>query len=116
MGFSEGLTAVQTDAGWGFIDTAGAPVIKPQFDDVYDGGFHEGSIAAKLGGEWGYSDKTGKFFIKPRFYQAEPFGDGVAKVAEGGALLSTWGCINRSGESVVCTPGHLLGASQVPRR
>jgi hypothetical protein len=109
--FSEGLAAVQTDAGWGFIDLTRALAIRPQFDDVYDGGFHEGTIAAKLGGKWGYIEKSGSFLIKPRFEEAEPFGNGVAKVRDG----STWGCINPSGESVVCTWGHLLDASQVAR-
>lgn len=102
MGFSEGLAAVETDAGWGFIDMTGAFAIKPQFDDVYSG-FVRGSIPANLGGLWGYIDKTGKFFIKPRFNEVQPFYEDVARVRDG----DRWGCINPSGESVVCTPGHL---------
>ncbi|HVQ39627.1 MAG TPA: WG repeat-containing protein [Pyrinomonadaceae bacterium] len=61
--FSEGLAAVKTDDGWGFIDPTGKMVINPQFDEV--GSFQDGLTFVKVLGKEAYITKTGAFVIDP---------------------------------------------------
>ena len=53
--FSEGLAAVQVDAGWGYIDQTGAVVIEPRFKDARP--FAEGLAAVWSGLKRGYIDQ-----------------------------------------------------------
>ena len=83
--FSEGLAAVQQGKLWGYIDTKGNMVIKPQFvraEYFFDGlarvwkpGAH-GTYASL----WGYIDKTGKLVYETKFEEASDFSDGMALV------------------------------------
>jgi hypothetical protein len=61
--FSEGLAAVKTDDGWGFIDTAGRTVIVPRFDKV--GSFEDGLASVTIHGKETYITKTGAFVLDP---------------------------------------------------
>lgn len=61
--FSEGLAAVKTDDGWGFIDTTGKMVIDPQFDDVQS--FQDGLAFVTVLGKEAYITKTGAFVVDP---------------------------------------------------
>ncbi|HMP50939.1 MAG TPA: WG repeat-containing protein, partial [Candidatus Melainabacteria bacterium] len=77
--FSEGLAAVKIPSNgplvekfgndsaalWGFIDSTGNFVIKPQFQDA--GPFREGLSAVASGGKYGFIDRDGTFEIKPQF-------------------------------------------------
>lgn len=77
--FSEGLAAVKIPSSgplveklgkdsaelWGFIDSSGKFVIKPQFQDA--GPFREGLAAVASGGKYGFIDRDGTFEIKPQF-------------------------------------------------
>lgn len=79
--FSEGLAGVSvSNCGneycYGYIDTTGNIVIKPQFKTV--GKFHEGTADVRMpNGKWGVIDKTGKFIIPPIYDGAYPFYEGI---------------------------------------
>jgi hypothetical protein len=61
--FSEGLAAVKTGDGWGFIGPTGRMVIDPQFDAVT--GFQDGLAFVIALGKEAYITKTGTFVIDP---------------------------------------------------
>ena len=56
--FYEGLAAFARDGKWGFMDTKGTVVVKPEWDEV--GKFYGGYAGVKRGGKWGGIDKTGR--------------------------------------------------------
>lgn len=90
--FSEGLAIVVVGNQYGYIDTTGKMVIRPQFE-VPEGmsqglginwlpiSFSEGLAAAAFGGKYGYINKTGEFLIDPQFDSAKAFSDGLAWVS-----------------------------------
>jgi hypothetical protein len=61
--FSEGLAAVKTDDGWGFIDITGKMAIEPQFE--FAGGFRDGIAFVTALGKDAYITKTGAFVVNP---------------------------------------------------
>ena len=63
---------------WGFIDTNGREVIKPQFRSI--GEFAEGLCPARSTGNYGYINNTGKYLIQPQYDYAMPFENGHAQV------------------------------------
>ena len=71
--FSEGLAAVREKTTFGYIDTSGRTVIKPQFDLA--GAFGGGLAPVKIGEKWGYVDTTGALTIEPQFDDAGAFID-----------------------------------------
>ncbi|MCK9205120.1 MAG: WG repeat-containing protein [Bacteroidales bacterium] len=94
--FSEGLAAVRFDNKWGFINTSGKTVIKPQFDDVA-AGFCNGLAPVGKNGQWGYINRSGSFVITPQFDDADIFYCDLARVWY---LDGTEGYVNKSGEVV----------------
>jgi hypothetical protein len=72
------LARVQVGDLWGFINTTGKFIVKPQFSYVYM--FSEGLAAIKLNNKWGYIFQTGETVIKPQFDNIGPFSDGLARV------------------------------------
>jgi hypothetical protein len=66
------------DGKFGFIDTTGAWVLQPVFDEAMR--FREGLAPVKQNGKWGYIDISGKFEIEPQFDYAIPFSEGLALV------------------------------------
>ncbi|WP_051805799.1 WG repeat-containing protein [Streptomyces sp. NRRL F-2747] len=106
--FREGLAAVRTEAGAGFLDTSGGFVIRPQYAAA--GPFAPNGLAGvrmEDGGRCGYVDRTGRTVIGPRFDGAKPFGpDGVAPVRVG----DLWGLIGEHGEWVVEPSFSMLGS------
>ena len=67
------------DSLWGFIDTHGNWVIKPQFQGAMR--FEEGLAPIKLGDLWGYVDQNGTAVIPPQYTEAHYFNNGLARVA-----------------------------------
>jgi len=61
--FSEGFAAVQVGRKWGFIDTTGQTVIKPQFNSA--GEFRGGLASVTTDNGKGYIDKTGRYVWPP---------------------------------------------------
>jgi WG containing repeat len=83
--FSEGLAPVKQGNLWGYIDTKGRLVIKPQFvraEYFFDGLARVRKPDAKsvTGSLWGYIDKTGKLVHETKFEEAFDFSDGMALV------------------------------------
>lgn len=72
-GFSEGLAAVRTPQGWGYVDDSGDFVIEPRF--AVAGSFSGGvAVVAEGSGAW-----------PPEWYVITPTGEAVDDVAWGGA-------------------------------
>ena len=61
--FGDGLVAVKTDDGWGFIDTTGKMVISPQFD--WAGTFDQGLARVTVLGKDAYVTTAGAFVVDP---------------------------------------------------
>ena len=70
-----------SEALWGFIDTNGNWVIKPQFQDAYR--FHDGLARVELNDKWGYVNESGLLIVPAQYTEAHDFGDGLARVATG---------------------------------
>lgn len=81
--YSDGLAAVKTENGWGFVDENGDFAIEPAFEAV--GSFSEGLCAAitEAGEQWGYIDKSGKVVVEGQYTAAAEFSDGFALVKRG---------------------------------
>lgn len=89
------MAKVKIDDRWGFIDTAGRKVVRPEYKDADD--FKEGLGRVKTSDKkWGYVNKSGTIVIKPVFESADPFVDGLALVEFDGKK----GYIDRSGKFV----------------
>lgn len=101
--FQEGLAAVRIEGKWGYIDTTGYIVIKPQFKDdtyshiLYD--FSEGFAPVKIKDKWGFINTTGRVVIEPQFedYDYDGFVEGLAAVK----VKKKWGFIDKSGNIVI---------------
>jgi hypothetical protein len=63
---------------WGYINSSGAVVIQPKFDEAKK--FSEGRAAVKLNDAWGFIDTTGNLVIQTQFVNAEPFSHSIAVV------------------------------------
>lgn len=109
-GVKEGLLyAVDKRAAYGYIDTSGREVIKPQYYGSF--GFSEGLARTAVKTEdngsatvkWGYINPAGHFIIDPKFDDAGDFTEGLAAVAicdpDGGP--KRWGYIDTGGEFVI---------------
>jgi formylglycine-generating enzyme required for sulfatase activity len=88
---------------WGYIDTQGAWVAEPRFDEVDS--FHNGLAAVRVGSKWGFINVKGAMIIEPRFYGAGRFADnGLAKVDIDGNKRGDggkWGYIDTKGAMVI---------------
>ena len=93
---------------WGYIDTTGAYVVEPRFDDA--SAFTEGLAAvAEFDGKdrkCGYIDSTGEYAIGPKFSDCGVFaGNGLAPVCvydkSGRENTEKWGYIDKAGEFVI---------------
>ena len=99
---SEGLVAVRTREGWGYLDRSGRGAIAPRFEEAGD--FSGGLAPARLPGEpCGYVDRAGAFAIPPRFRACRPFSGGLARVdlATGPDQAEAVAFVDRSGRVVV---------------
>ena len=106
--FSEGLAAVKSDAGWGFIDPTGKEIVPCKYDQV--GNFSDGMAPVKLNEQWSFIDKTGKVLnqlsLKHDNYNISylDFHDGMANVVLGSGDSFLGGYIDTEGNEVIpCT-------------
>ena len=81
------LAPAKLDNLWGYINTNGEFVIKPQFIDanVFNNGLAKVQVIRKDSNGlenklWGFIDKTGKFVVEPKYYDAADFYEGFAAV------------------------------------
>jgi hypothetical protein len=105
--FSEGLAAMpdpcSSSGRWGYIDTDGQFMIKPQFNDAQD--FSQGLAAVQIGEKWGFVNPKGEIVIEPHYMSAGRFSEGLAWVRlcgyHGGRYTCPYGYINRQGKMVI---------------
>jgi hypothetical protein len=93
--FQDGFAVVEKDGRYGFINTKGDLVIKPQFDGA--SGFSEHLAAVKVEEKYGYIDEHGHFIIQPKFKEAWDFCEGLAAVK----IDDKYGYIDKSGQPVI---------------
>jgi len=97
---------------YGYVDTSGAVVIRPQFQGAFD--FSEGLavVAVKANGatKYGYIDKSGAWVIQPQFDNAGFFSEGLAAVGTRTSGTDadptwitdySWGYIDKTGTVVI---------------
>lgn len=86
------LRPIQQNGKWGYIDSTGRIVVKPQFAWAEE--FSEGLAAFENeDGKHGYIDETGRIVIDPKFDSWTGFSEGLAAVS---ADLE-WGFIDKTG-------------------
>lgn len=74
----ERLYRIRENDLYGFIDTNGTTIIKPQFHSA--GEFSEGLAPARLHGRYGFIDRTGNYVIAANYALAFSFSNGIAQV------------------------------------
>src|SRR5215471_4324224 len=97
------LYPIREDRKLGFINRAGAVVVKPQYDAV--GEVREGRIRVTTGAKSGYIDLTGKVVVEPQYDTAGEFRDGRAIVR----IESQYGLIDPAGKRIADIPYRVLG-------
>jgi len=95
--------AIQQNGKWGYIDRAGAVVVKPQFDFAHD--FAEGFAVVERNGKYGIINQHGEFVIPLELGYAFPFSSGLA--AAGNEKL---GYVDGSGKFVIAPQFDMVGS------
>lgn len=86
------LRPIQQNGKWGYIDSTGKIVIKPQF--VWAEEFSEGLASFQNeDGMHGYIDESGTVVIEPKYDSVTDFSEGLAAVS----LDFGWGYIDKTG-------------------
>ena len=93
--FSEGLTCVEKDGKYGFIDTIGKVVVPCQYDDADS--FSDGFARVKKDGKWRYIDTTGKEVIPCQYDNGYSFNKGFVVVVKD----MKFGFIDLTGKEVI---------------
>ena len=88
----DGISAIQKDGKWGFIDKTGNQIIPCLYDSVC--GFHEGLAAVQLNNKWGAVNNVGELIIPYSYNDPLWFDEGLAAVRINGKD----GYINTKGE------------------
>jgi hypothetical protein len=95
-----GLVSFRKNSKYGFVNTKGQEVIRPQYDWVDD--FSEGLCVVRNdfekpgSGKYGYIDTTGKIIIDLQFQYANKFENGQAKIE----INNLWGAIDKAGKII----------------
>lgn len=91
---------------YGYINSSGTIVIKPQFDVAFP--FSEGLALVESNEKYGYINEKGVFVIKPQFLDAYDFCNGLARVSKNvvtneylGETQELYGYINNKGQQVI---------------
>lgn len=94
--FSDGLSKVQIDAKYGFVDKTGKLVLQCKYDYIYD--ISDGMAVLKtMEGKYGFCNNKGVVVIPPKYDDAGDFGSGLAPVKSG----EKYGYINKAGQVVI---------------
>src|SRR6185369_10974528 len=97
------LRPIQQDGKWGYIDSSGKIVIKPQF--LWAEEFSEGLASFQNEhGKHGYIDESGTVVIEPKYDSVTDFSEGLAAVS----FDLGWGYIDKIGNWVL--QPHFAGA------
>ncbi len=89
--FSEGLAAVSTADGFGYIDETGAVQVALRFS--YADQFCDGRALVQFG-KFGYINRAGDWVVRPRFHAGTRFQEGLAAVR----MERKWGFIKTNGD------------------
>lgn len=93
-GDSQTLYPFVQDGKWGFIDSRGEWVIKPQFDRAMFP-FQKDRVRVEQGKHWGYIDRQGNWLTKPEFtdpyFGAGSSGFEIVSIGKKSGLLSPSG-------------------------
>jgi hypothetical protein len=87
----EGKLAVRENKKWGFINTKGDMIIKPQYDSCDS--YNEGYAKVQVGDKWGIIDKNGNSVIKPIYKNITPGENGIFVFYD-----DAWGIIDKTGK------------------
>lgn len=105
--FSEGLSRIEHNGKWSYVDRTGEIVLTTDYDLVLN--FREGLAAVQKNGKWGYINKSGKEVIKPQFEDIRDddgyglhsgtsgFYEGLSAVRKNGK----WGYIDKTGKFAI---------------
>jgi len=93
--FVEGMTRIQVNDLWGFMNNSGVVVITPVYEENDE--FSEGLARVRSKKKYGFVDRTGKLNIQAEFDDAGNFAGGMAKVN----INNRWGFIDTTGKKVV---------------
>ncbi|HEY9896072.1 MAG TPA: WG repeat-containing protein [Candidatus Sericytochromatia bacterium] len=107
--FSEGLVPFAFNGKAGYMNTQGAIVIAPQFDEAWR--FSEGLAAVRKGAQWGFVARTGAFVIPLQFTtRPDDFSDGLAAIRTENGLT---GFIDTTGAVVIAPqPNNVTSFSE----
>ncbi len=85
---------------WGYIDSTGSFIIRPQFDHAF--AFSEGVAAVSVCKKFGYINERGAAVIKPQFDEAHSFREGLAAVMiiDMDSVMK-WGYIDKAGRFII---------------
>ena len=92
----DGMSSVERDGKWGFINDAGQEVIPCIYDEVW--AFSQGIVRVQLNGRWGFINKEGKE-VTPCIFDDTGFMDEVGVVTV--ELNGKYGYYNKYGQEVV---------------
>jgi hypothetical protein len=96
---------------WGFTDSLGNMIIKPEYDNYEE--FLNGYAPIMKDKKLGIMDSTGKVVVQPRYDRITPFQGNVAFVKDKGL----WGAINHSGIEIIAprfSDDYRLNLPKVP--
>lgn len=80
---------------WGFINSSGKIIIKPQFNYAQEFSGNRASFKSS-NGKWGFIDSTGKIVIKPQFDEVHLFYEQRAAVK----INNLWGFVDLDGHFI----------------
>ena len=94
MGFSYGLSGAFENELWGYVNTAGEWVIKPQYERAKM--FSGGMARVQKNEVWSYVNTKGEEFTSMRQLKLDDFSEGLALVFD--VLKDQYGYMNKKGE------------------
>ena len=94
--FSEGLTKIEKDNRYGFIDKKGKLTVPIEYDDVED--FKGGMAAVKKDNKWGFINNNGNLVIPINYNYTRTFNNGVAWVSNNS---NGWDLIDTTGKTII---------------
>lgn len=89
------LLLVRVNEKFGFINSKGEIIIKPQFDDAEH--FSNGLAPVKINNKWGFINETGEIVIEPKFNSIGWVSDGMIPIR----IDEKMGVINKVGKFVI---------------
>ncbi len=93
--FSEGLAAVRSAEGWGYINTLGSYEIAAKYSQAGDFSESFAAVQDPLSGRWGYINAKGETVIEAKYDSAEPYKEDFALATIGNEYY----LLNKNGDA-----------------